>query len=338
MNTRCTSLACSSSNRPRAAGPDFIRDLHETIVKNDDFQPTFRKHPGKCSAASPTSPGRSTTTSTSTITCAGRRLPRPGRVRELLELTSRLHGTLLDRHRPLWEAHLVEGLDDGRFAVYTKIHHSLLDGVSRSAPHGPLDDAGSRRPRDPGAVDARPEAQNQGLGASRGRLLQSITGAVGSVASLAPSALSRGQGRAAGTATDPAVSRAQDDVQRADRRSAPRRRAIVAAGADPRHQVRGRRHRQRRRAGHVRGSAARLPHRTRRAAGHAAGRDGSGQPARGGRAGRGRQHGRHDSVQPGHRHRRSRQAARRDQHVDARQQEGVRRAAAKTRRWRCRRS
>ena len=57
-------------------------------------------------------------------------LPRPGRVRELLALTSRLHGTPLDRTRPLWETHLIEGLEDGRFAVYTKIHHALLDGVS----------------------------------------------------------------------------------------------------------------------------------------------------------------------------------------------------------------
>ena len=57
-------------------------------------------------------------------------LPTPGRVRELLELTSRLHGSLLDRHRPLWEAHLVEGLNDGRFAVYVKFHHALIDGVS----------------------------------------------------------------------------------------------------------------------------------------------------------------------------------------------------------------
>ncbi len=57
-------------------------------------------------------------------------LPSPGRVRDLLELTSRLHGSLLDRHRPLWEAHLIEGLADGRFAVYTKMHHSLIDGVS----------------------------------------------------------------------------------------------------------------------------------------------------------------------------------------------------------------
>jgi WS/DGAT/MGAT family acyltransferase len=57
-------------------------------------------------------------------------LPRPGRFRELFELTSRLHGTLLDRHRPLWEMHLIEGVEGRRFAIYSKIHHSLLDGVT----------------------------------------------------------------------------------------------------------------------------------------------------------------------------------------------------------------
>jgi WS/DGAT/MGAT family acyltransferase len=57
-------------------------------------------------------------------------LPGPGRVRELLALVSRLHGSLLDRHRPLWEAHLIEGLEGSRFAVYTKFHHALMDGVS----------------------------------------------------------------------------------------------------------------------------------------------------------------------------------------------------------------
>ena len=57
-------------------------------------------------------------------------LPKPGRVRELLELCSRLHGTRLARERPLWEAHLIEGLRDGRVAMYTKIHHALVDGVS----------------------------------------------------------------------------------------------------------------------------------------------------------------------------------------------------------------
>lgn len=57
-------------------------------------------------------------------------LARPGGMRELSALVSRLHGTLLDRNRPLWEMHLVEGLADGRYAVYTKIHHSVADGVS----------------------------------------------------------------------------------------------------------------------------------------------------------------------------------------------------------------
>jgi diacylglycerol O-acyltransferase len=57
-------------------------------------------------------------------------LPRPARVRELLTLCSRLHSTLLDRHRPLWEMNLIEGLEDGRLAVYFKAHHALVDGVS----------------------------------------------------------------------------------------------------------------------------------------------------------------------------------------------------------------
>src|SRR3954451_16507055 len=57
-------------------------------------------------------------------------LPGPSRVLELLALCSRLHGTLLDRRRPLWEFHLIEGLADGRFAIYFKIHHALVDGVS----------------------------------------------------------------------------------------------------------------------------------------------------------------------------------------------------------------
>ncbi|HEY0474222.1 MAG TPA: wax ester/triacylglycerol synthase family O-acyltransferase [Kribbella sp.] len=57
-------------------------------------------------------------------------LARPGRYRELFELTSRLHGTLLDRHRPLWEMHLIEGVQGRRFAIYHKVHHSMIDGVT----------------------------------------------------------------------------------------------------------------------------------------------------------------------------------------------------------------
>jgi len=57
-------------------------------------------------------------------------LPRPGRFRELFALTGRLHQTLLDRHRPLWEQHLIEGLQGRQFALYSKVHHAVIDGVA----------------------------------------------------------------------------------------------------------------------------------------------------------------------------------------------------------------
>jgi diacylglycerol O-acyltransferase / wax synthase len=57
-------------------------------------------------------------------------LPHPGGQRELGILVSRLHSHELDLHRPLWEVHLIEGLEGNRFAMYSKMHHSLIDGVS----------------------------------------------------------------------------------------------------------------------------------------------------------------------------------------------------------------
>lgn len=56
-------------------------------------------------------------------------LPQPGSYRELFKLVSRLHGQLLDRSRPLWEAHLIEGLQDRQFALYLKMHHAAIDGM-----------------------------------------------------------------------------------------------------------------------------------------------------------------------------------------------------------------
>jgi len=56
-------------------------------------------------------------------------LPKPGRYREMFSLVSRLHSTRLHRDRPLWEAHIIEGVEEDRFALYVKTHHSMIDGV-----------------------------------------------------------------------------------------------------------------------------------------------------------------------------------------------------------------
>jgi WS/DGAT/MGAT family acyltransferase len=57
-------------------------------------------------------------------------LPRPGTETELKRLAGRLFAQPLDRAKPLWEIWLVEGLDKGRFALLSKTHHALVDGVS----------------------------------------------------------------------------------------------------------------------------------------------------------------------------------------------------------------
>ena len=57
-------------------------------------------------------------------------LPRPGSMEQLRELVARIMSRRLDRNRPLWEMYLVEGLEGGRFAVFSKSHQVLVDGVS----------------------------------------------------------------------------------------------------------------------------------------------------------------------------------------------------------------
>ena len=55
-------------------------------------------------------------------------LPKPGSNRQLQQYVARLHSTLLDRSRPLWEFFIIDGLKSGQVALYTKVHHAGMDG------------------------------------------------------------------------------------------------------------------------------------------------------------------------------------------------------------------
>lgn len=57
-------------------------------------------------------------------------LPQPGSIDQLKDLAGRLMSQQLDRSRPLWELYIVEGLEQGGFALISKIHHCMIDGVS----------------------------------------------------------------------------------------------------------------------------------------------------------------------------------------------------------------
>ena len=57
-------------------------------------------------------------------------LPHPGRIRELLVYVSQEHSSLIDRAKPLWSCHIIEGIEGNRFAMYFKIHHAMVDGIA----------------------------------------------------------------------------------------------------------------------------------------------------------------------------------------------------------------
>ncbi|MGA5463264.1 WS/DGAT/MGAT family O-acyltransferase [Mycobacterium sp. NPDC050041] len=172
------------------SGPDFLREMHQQMVEHTEFHPTFRKHPGTLLGGIANLAWAEDDEVDLDYHLRRSALPSPGRVRDLLELTSRLHGTLLDRHRPLWEAHLIEGLNDNRFAVYVKFHHALIDGVSalkltqRTLSTDP-DDPELRVPWHLPRKERKAEPEQ-----SSSSPLQALSRRLGSVAALAPSTLS----------------------------------------------------------------------------------------------------------------------------------------------------
>ncbi|MCW2757962.1 MAG: Diacylglycerol O-acyltransferase [Nocardioidaceae bacterium] len=116
--------------QPDGAGPDYVRSVYEDGISVKEVAPIFLRRPERSLKTAGQWVWAEDDQFDIEYHVRHSALPNPGRVRELLELVSRLHGTRLSRERPLWEAHIIEGLGDDTFAMYTKLHHSLVDGVS----------------------------------------------------------------------------------------------------------------------------------------------------------------------------------------------------------------
>lgn len=116
--------------KPADAGPDYIREMYEYMRDVDEIGPLFLKHPHRSVRTGGQLVWKPDTQFDIEHHVRHSALPAPGRYRELFELCSRLHSTRLAWERPLWEAHIIEGLADGKVALYTKVHHSVVDGVS----------------------------------------------------------------------------------------------------------------------------------------------------------------------------------------------------------------
>ncbi len=137
-------------------------------------------------------------------------LPKPGSDQQLSQLMARVMSQRLDRDYPLWEYWLVEGLAHRRWALISKIHHCMVDGVSATDLYRVIYDASPEPP--PPAVDSRtvsaepsplwlaaqaamdmvllPVREASVLGdavAHPGRAVRQVTGTVRAIAKLAPS-------------------------------------------------------------------------------------------------------------------------------------------------------
>ena len=115
---------------PASAEPNYMRDLTDHLRSIDTLVQPWNLHlrEGLMSGLVPTLD----TSGKPVMEYHVRRLalPQPGGERELGELVSRLHANALDLRRPMWECHVIEGLEGNRFALFVKIHHVLIDGVA----------------------------------------------------------------------------------------------------------------------------------------------------------------------------------------------------------------
>jgi diacylglycerol O-acyltransferase / wax synthase len=169
---------------PEEAGPHYVGEVYrDALAYADRVDRRLRRHPVRSVTALGAWEWRDDEHLDLEYHVRHSALPHPGRIRELLALVSRLHGTLLDRSRPLWESHIIEGLRDERFASYTKVHHALVDGVSamRLLERGLTTDPDARDMPPPFAERPRREERDEAGGGPLRAASAAVGGAVDGV-------------------------------------------------------------------------------------------------------------------------------------------------------------
>jgi diacylglycerol O-acyltransferase / wax synthase len=135
-------------------------------------------------------------------------LPAPGSQEQLLQMVGRIFSQPLDRDKPLWENWLVEGLDGGRrFAIISKAHHSLVDGVAGIDLATALFDIEPHAAPAQASTDLEPW-QPHPEPSSAELILAGVRGMVGAAAGLVTKAVS-----VATSSPADAISRARDSVE-----------------------------------------------------------------------------------------------------------------------------
>ncbi len=116
---------------PDDAGPDYVDDLYRAaLASTAPIDPRLRRYPHRGRDTRGMWVWRDAENLDISEHVKRATLP-PGADREAFWLlVSVLHAQGLDRSRPMWSLHLIDGLDDGRFAFYIKVHHAVMDGVA----------------------------------------------------------------------------------------------------------------------------------------------------------------------------------------------------------------
>ncbi len=118
--------------KPPKAGPDFVeKAVREYVGCNADIRPPFNQVVKFSTFSTPSWQDAADFNIEDHV--FSHRLEGRDFRESLYELIGELHSPKMERDRPMWEIHIIEGIDDKRFAVYTKLHHAYADGVTMSS-------------------------------------------------------------------------------------------------------------------------------------------------------------------------------------------------------------